>query len=181
MIALHQYRHTLILLLSIVLVALLARTAAFGELVATVANFGYVGVLIVGTLFVSTFTVTPAAIVLFRLAGQFDPVWLALVAGAGAMVGDLIIFNFLRDKVYEELKPWFSGLNTSRAAHIFKSRWLAWTLPVLGAVIIASPLPDELGVALMGGSNLNRLQFMVLSYILNTVGIFIIIWLPRAV
>jgi len=176
-----HYRHTIILLLSIVLVALLARTEAFGALVDAIANLGYLGVLLVGMLFVSTFTVTPAAIVLFRLTTQFDPFVLAAVAGLGAMIGDLIIFNFLRDQVYDELKPLFGGLNASRAVRIFKSRWLAWTLPVLGALIIASPIPDELGIALMGGSNITRWQFILLSYLLNTVGIFIITGLPRLI
>jgi len=33
-------------------------------------------------------------------------------------------------------------------------KYLSWSLPVIGAVIIASPFPDELGISLMGFSKM---------------------------
>jgi uncharacterized membrane protein YdjX (TVP38/TMEM64 family) len=46
---------------------------------------------------------------------------------------------------------------------------------VLGAIIIASPLPDEMGVGLMGISKLKTSQFILLSFVLNAIGIFIVV------
>ncbi len=148
-------------------------------IVQNISSLGYLSLVILGMFFVSTFTVTPTVMILFRLTYQFDPLVVACLASVGAVLGDLIIFHFLRDQVYEELKPLFAKIHWHQASHIFKSRYIAWTTPVLGAIIIASPLPDELGVALMSGSHLKRWQFVLLSYILNSVGIFIIIELVR--
>jgi hypothetical protein len=48
---------------------------------------------------------------------------------------------------------------------------------VFGAVIIASPLPDEAGVSLLSLSKLKNWQFILLSFVLNATGIFIIVTL----
>jgi hypothetical protein len=50
--------------------------------------------------------------------------------------------------------------------HIF--RWIAF---VLGAVIIASPLPDELGIAILGFARLGSNLFVPLSFVSNFLGL----------
>jgi len=45
----------------------------------------------------------------------------------------------------------------------------------VGALIIISPLPDELGVSLMGISKLKWYRFLLLSFTLNTLGIFFLL------
>jgi hypothetical protein len=40
-----------------------------------------------------------------------------------------------------------------------------------GAVIIASPFPDEIGVSLMGMARMSGLAFVALTYVLNAAGI----------
>jgi uncharacterized membrane protein YdjX (TVP38/TMEM64 family) len=58
---------------------------------------------------------------------------------------------------------------------IFQNKYLAWFLPVAGAIIIASPFPDEVGVSLMGLSKIKPWRFALLSFILNTAGIYILL------
>ena len=48
-------------------------------------------------------------------------------------------------------------------------------LPIIGAIIIASPFPDEIGVSLMGLSKLSTPKFIFISYILNSIGLFLIV------
>ena len=43
------------------------------------------------------------------------------------------------------------------------------------AIIIASPLPDELGLMLLGASKLTYRQIAILTYIFNTAGILVIV------
>jgi hypothetical protein len=176
-----RYRYTILLVISIVAVALWASTESFDFTVRTIDRLGYLGVFVVGMLFVSTFTVAPATVVLFRLTESGDLFLLSLVAGAGAVCGDLILYNYLRDKVFIELKPFFGLIGRSSVGRLFQSHYLAWSLPVLGALIIASPLPDELGIALLGGSKFKRWQFITLSYILNTIGIFVIVTVAQII
>jgi hypothetical protein len=51
---------------------------------------------------------------------------------------------------------------------------------LVGALIIASPLPDEIGVGLLGLGKLNKLSFLATCYALNTVGILIIMLTAKA-
>lgn len=159
--------------------ALWTSTESFSITVQSIGQLGYLGIFVIGILFVSTFTVTPAAVILFHLAESSHIIPLALLAGAGAVCGDLILYNYLQDKVFIELKPFFGLIGRSRVGRLFNSRYLAWSLPVIGALIIASPLPDEFGIALLGGSKLSRWQFVALSYVLNTAGIFIIVMFAK--
>lgn len=138
-------------------------------------GFGYIGAFITGILFVSVFTVAPASVVLFFLAETLNPLLVAVFAGAGAVVGDYLIFRFLRDRVFDELKPLFLNNGGNLLVKLFKTPYFAWFLPLFGAFIIASPFPDEVGIGLLGASKLKNWQFLLLTFLLNTVGIFIVI------
>jgi len=140
-----------------------------------IGMLGYFGVFLVGIFFVSTFTVAPSAIILFRLASTMDIWEVALIAGLGAAFGDFVIFRFLKDSIFEEIKPVFRRVTGERLQKLFETPYFGRLSMVLGAIIIASPLPDETGLALLGLSKIKHWQFLLLSLILNAVGIFIII------
>lgn len=140
-----------------------------------VAALDYFGLFLAGMFFVSTFTVAPAIVVLSELASTFNPLQIALIGGLGAVAGDYLIFRFLQDRVFEELTPIFLKTVGSKLRHIFHTPFFAWLSPVLGAIIISSPFPDELGIGLLGISKLKHWQFLFISYALNTVGIFVVV------
>lgn len=144
-----------------------------------IGSYGYIGSFFTGIFFVSTFTVAPASLVLFNLAEQYSPTAIALTAGAGAVVGDLLIFRFLKDGVFTEFAPLASRFKESHVFALFKSPYFAFLAPVIGAFIIASPFPDEIGIGMMGLTKIKKWQFALLTYGLNTVGIFIIVFLAR--
>ncbi len=48
-------------------------------------------------------------------------------------------------------------------------------MPFIGAVVIASPLPDEAGISLLGMSKIRPWQFFVVTFALNALGIFIVV------
>ncbi|HEY4478659.1 MAG TPA: hypothetical protein VI775_02350, partial [Candidatus Paceibacterota bacterium] len=54
--------------------------------------------------------------------------------------------------------------------------FLKWLSPLIGAFIIASPLPDELGVALLGMSKIRIAVLIPLSFTMNILGIYILIF-----
>jgi hypothetical protein len=180
----NQYRHwrfknTFLLILSLALFFYFADTAFVKNIISGIGDLGYLGAFITGIFFVSTFTVAPASVVLFYLAKELAPLEVALFAGLGGVVGDYVIFRFLKDRVFEELKPVFMRLGGVRLSHLISTPFFAWSAPVLGAIIIASPLPDEIGVGLLGISKLKNWQFLILSLVLNSLGILIIISLAR--
>jgi len=176
-----KYKNTFFLLLSLVALFYFSSTDFGQQIITNISKFGYVGSFISGIFFVSTFTVAPASMVLFKLAQTYDPLLIALTAGLGAVIGDYLIFRFLKDNVFAEIKPIFMKLGGSNLSRLISTPYFAWFAPVVGALIIASPFPDEIGVGLMGISKLKNWQFLTISFLLNSLGILIIITIAKSV
>jgi len=176
-----HYKNTTLLALSLVAFFFLARTPQVDSLIREAGTLGYVGAFIAGIFFVSTFTVAPAAVVLYHLANNLHPLEIAILAGLGAMIGDYIIFKYLKDKIFIELRPLFKKHGKPYIRILYRSPYFAWMLPVFGAFIIASPFPDEIGVGILGLSKIKKWQFFLLSLVLNAVGIFFVVTIARLV
>jgi len=172
----YHYKNITYVLISFVFALLLLQNQTFRDLLIHLGNFGYIGAFIGGLLFVSTFTVSIGVVILSILTSSLNSIELGIFASIGAVAGDLIIFKFIRSKgLIDEIKHFFKYFGGEKLSHIIHTKYFGWLLPVVGAIIIASPLPDELGVGLMGISKLKVYQFVILSYILNSIGIFVVI------
>lgn len=168
----HTHTNLLLMAFGVLFTVVLTQFPAFHAFLNHLNGLGYIGAFFAGALFVGTFTATTGAYILATLTETLNPWELGLVAGLGAVVADVTIFRFVKDGILEELEDVYNELHGRRLSHIFHIKTFRWTLPVLGALIIASPLPDELGVALMGISKLPTWKFVILSFILNSLGIF---------
>jgi membrane protein YqaA with SNARE-associated domain len=175
------YKNTALVILSVSALYYLADTPAVQIVINGIGSLGYIGAFITGIFFVSTFTVAPAAVVLFDLAHSHNPWEVALLAGAGAMIGDLIIFRFFRDHVFEELKVLYDKIAGPHFTDLFRTPYFAWIIPIIGAIIVASPFPDEIGIGLLGISKLKTWQFLIITFILNALGILLVIGLAKVV
>jgi hypothetical protein len=149
----------------------------FLHLTGLTTSTGHLGIFIAGVFFAYGFTAAPAMAVMLILAKGQNILFAGLLGGFGAMVGDLIIFDFLRFSFADEIKllskeMWVRALHESLHGTVRK-----YLIPVLAGLIIASPLPDEIGVALLAASRHIRTRtFMAISYALNTAGIFVILY-----
>lgn len=170
------FRNLHLCLLGVALALVLSQIELFRLWLIGLHGYGYLGAFLAGMMFVSIFTVATGAMALFYLAAYPQPLEIALIAGMGAVVADYIIFRFIKNRLKEELIEIFKEIEKkSRLKRMFHSRHLSWTLPVIGAIIIALPLPDELGVGLLGMSEIKTYQFLLLSYLLNFAGIFLFV------
>ncbi len=149
-------------------------------------SFGYVSIFIAGFLFSVGFT-TPFAIAVFiELAPFVSPVPAALLAGCGAVLMDFSIFELIR---YTTFHDEFHRLRETRViAHIekiFHHRALSdkvreYLLWCLAGIVIASPLPDELGVMLVSGiSDIDSKRFGILCFVFNSLGVLLILLAAR--
>jgi hypothetical protein len=139
-------------------------------------NFGYLAAPVAGLLFTSTFTVASGMLLLLTLAKSLSPVLLIILGAAGAVAGDWLIFRFVHREIEEEVAPIFTELEKETHLHkIMHTRYFAWTLPVIGALIIVSPLPDELGVSLLGLAQISKKKFLLISAASHTAGMFFIL------
>lgn len=175
-----KYKNTALLIVSIILFLYFLDSRYVQIAVKSIGGFGYIGSFISGMFFVSVFTIAPASAILFDIAKHLNPYLVALSAGIGAVLGDYIILRILKDQVFEELFPLFRKVNGSFLGTIFSSPFFAWMIPLAGAIAIASPLPDEIGISLMGLSKIKNWQFILITFLLNSVGIFVIISLARS-
>lgn len=175
-----KYPKLLLVVLTFVLAYLLLKGKEFLVFRGFLESLGFIGTFFAGILFVYGFTAAFGTAALIILAKNQGIVFAGLVAGFGAMVGDLLIFKFLRYTLADEIDllskekvfPKFDGeLSTKLKKYLF---------PLFGGLIIASPLPDEIGVSLLAMSyNISTRNFIIMSYILNTAGIFLILFLGK--
>lgn len=154
---------------------LLLDSAIVQTLIKDITALGYVGMVLTGLLFVSFFTAAPAVVLLLAFADIHNPFVVAAVAGCGAMVGDYIILRFAEDKIAHELKPVAKRLKLISFINLLHRKRFKPVTATVGAIIIASPLPDEAGVALLGLSHISTTQLLALTLALNCAGIFILI------
>jgi uncharacterized membrane protein YdjX (TVP38/TMEM64 family) len=107
---------------------------------------------------------------------------LLIVVGAlGALVGDMVMFKFFESAITEDFEEMFKLNPKGRWKKIFKSKIFKIFMAMVGGLIIASPLPDELGLALMGAAKTSNLTFSLISIVCNALGIFLIAVVARAI
>jgi len=160
--------------LSIVIAVILAKTGALAGILTSTQEWELLGSLVAGIFFVSIFTVAPAGVVFFEIAAA-NSIWeVALFGGIGALIGDLLIFRFIKDSISEDIQWLMSKTKQERLFSIFRPKLFKWLIPFIGALIIASPLPDEAGLAMMGLSKMKTSVFIPISFVLNFLGILAI-------
>ena len=173
-----KYKNLTIVFFSIILVIFISKIESFHSFILNLGNFGYLGAFVAGIFFVSMFTAATSSLVLILLAKTLSPIEIGLIAGFGAVVGDLLIFNLIKDNLSNEIKDIYNHIDRkNHLKKLFHSKYFSWTLPLIGALIIASPLPDEIGVSLLSFSKMNTFKFAFISFILNSIGIFLIVFL----
>ncbi|MEK9173271.1 MAG: hypothetical protein AAB594_01705 [Patescibacteria group bacterium] len=172
-------RDLAIVALSVFVAVNLAGSGAVEKFLVNTEGLVFLGSFLAGLFFVSIFTVAPAMVAIVEIAKTGTPLWeLAIFGGLGAMLGDLLIFRFVRDRISEDISKLIEG-RKGRWLKIFKFKSFRWVAAFLGAVVVASPLPDELGLAMMGFSKMKTTTFLPLSFILNSAGILVIGILSR--
>jgi len=166
---------TVIFILSLSLAWWLIKSGYIQGLIDTVMPLRLVAEITAGVLYTSFFTAPISVAMLVILAQQNNPVLTAILAGLGAALGDFLIVKFFRERISSEVKEFSKQLHLQKINGILQKLHLDFMAPLLGAIIVASPLPDELGLMLLGVSKLSYRQIILISYILNTAGILLIV------
>jgi len=162
--------------LSIFAAVILAWSGVVHQLAQMAGEWGFLGIFLAGMAFSSAFTTAPSIVVLFELAQDYSPIGLfVVVAAMGAMVSDLFIFRFLRDGLDEDMRYLIEhATKLARFRALIHSRLFYWFGTLFAALIIASPLPDELGLAMFGFLKVDKKKFLPISFAMNSMGILII-------
>lgn len=165
-------RDLLIILFSILAAIIFAEFHIFKIIIESVGANGVIISMIAGLFFTSVFTTAPAIVALGEISQTNNIFMVAVLGGFSAMVGDYIIFRFFKNRIGNDIIELIK--DKRKLKHLLRSPIWKRTLAVIGALIIASPFPDELGLMLMGISKLKNSIFLPVSFAMNTLGILII-------
>jgi uncharacterized membrane protein YdjX (TVP38/TMEM64 family) len=167
-------RDALIVIASVIVAVLIAKSSLIDVVTTGQGTLYILQSFVAGLFFTSAFTTAPAIAILAKLGSAHHPAIVALVGALGSVAGDLIIFYFIRTRVSSDVSFLLSKAKTRRIKHFFERPFARFSLAAVGALVIASPLPDEIGLAMMGLSGMKIRFFVLISYIFNAVGIYAI-------
>ncbi|HLC85905.1 MAG TPA: hypothetical protein VJG30_01305 [Candidatus Nanoarchaeia archaeon] len=176
-----KYPKLTILLVSILLAYFLFSNESVTTKLNSLGSFGYLSVLIAGFLFSFGFS-APFAVGFFLTFSTDNIVFTAILGGFGAFLADLSIFKFIKMSFMDEFSNLKKNLKLRRHFHykFLNSKLRLYITFVLAGIIIASPLPDELGVALLSGfARINIYIFSLISLFMNTFGILIMLFIAN--
>ena len=170
----HRQKHQNISLFvaSLIILYIFSKSPIFSNFFHLVDQFPYLAAIVSGILFASTFTAIAGGLIIIHLASFINPVALIILAGLGAVSCDAFMFLFFKKNISQEINHVYKELNHhDHFKKIAHTKYFAWTLPVIGAIIIASPLPDELGISLLGLSQTTTARFLIISLASHIFGI----------
>jgi hypothetical protein len=171
----------LFLLIALIIIAYFIFSRPFiTEFMELFNNLGHLGVFISGILTALGFT-TPFGIGLLININPESILIAALIAGLGATIADLFIFKTIKFSFMDE----FRRLEKTKAIkeiekivnnnkHVLIRHYLLY---IFAGLVLATPLPDELGVSMLAGlTTIKPLALAIISFILHTSAIFCILY-----
>ena len=170
----HIFQDAIFVAMSLSFALVLARSSFLSNAIGLVSGAGYVGAFVVGILFTSIFTTAPAMVILGKLSLIYNPIWIILIGASGAMLGDLLIFRLVHKRLRSEAYSLAGKVWARKMQHIFHKKIYRRFAPFMAAIIIASPLPDELGLTLVGMTEGADDYFAFFSLVGNAVGIALV-------
>ncbi len=169
-----NHKNIILLAVSFFLAYFILKSENVAAFVAGLNNLNYLGTFVMGMFFSYGFTTAPAAATLYLMAKNLNPFFVAVTAAIGAVISDLIIFKFVRDRLLEEIKYIILEdlhLQIPVASAILKSKILRRIIPAIAGLIMSLPLPGELASILLGAVRYETKKVALLSFTFNFIGI----------
>jgi uncharacterized membrane protein YdjX (TVP38/TMEM64 family) len=178
----HLVKDGIIIVASLVAAYAVMQSSLVDSIVNVTSGWYVFTAFVAGIFFTSVFTTAPAIAILAKLGAAHNPFIVAGVGAVGSYIGDLVIFRFLKDHLAANVTLVLESKKKGegRLAHLLHQRFFRWSLAFLGALVIASPFPDEIGLALMGMSDISGKRFAAISLSFNAIGILVIAFIARS-
>ncbi|MBS3089578.1 hypothetical protein J4461_01715 [Candidatus Pacearchaeota archaeon] len=182
MLSLHKFKYPKITILIIIIFAayIIFSNANIGNFfIGLEKNNKLLATFVFGLFFSFGFT-TPIAVGFFIVSQPENIILSAVIGGIGALIGDILIFSFFRLSLKDEFLRLSRNSILVKGEAIIKkslSKYIKiYLLYALIGLVISSPLPDEIGILMLAGLTRVKLdKLIILSFLLNTIGIFILL------
>lgn len=175
-----KYPKLLLLASTVFLAYVMFRTESTQSFFHGLGDFGHVSAFFGGMLFAFGFGAPFGVAILATVANDINIFIGAVLGGLGALLSDYILFKFIRLTFNDEILRF----KNSAAFGLFHGMLIRRIPPKISfyislgiaGIVIASPLPDEFGVALLAGiTTVRERTFAIISFALNTLGILAIL------
>lgn len=177
-----RYQNIVYIFASLVVAYIILISGIVNE-VGELGNIGYLSSFVFGLLLSYGATAAPAAISLFVLGKQFDPLFVSLLAAVGSTITDILLFHFIKgmwQPHIENVLKFFKVRWQIVLLRIERSKIFQAIIAVTAGFLIASPLPNELAIFFLNAVKYDTKRFILLAYIFHFIGILIIVELGRS-
>ena len=175
------FKDMVIIVISIIVAIFLANTNLLVNILVSAEGLEILGSFVAGMFFTSIFTTAPAIATLGEIAQTNSVFTVALFGALGAVLGDLIIFRFIRDRLSEHLVEIIKHQGfIKRTKALFRLKIFRWFTFLLGGLLLASPIPDEVAIGMFSFLHIKTRWFLVISFIFNFLGILLIALVANA-
>jgi len=178
------YTKLSVFILSIILAYFIFSNPTNEAFISKLDSLNYLGMFIAGILFSFGFT-APFAIGFFLTANPGNIILAAVIGGIGASASDILIFKLIKISLMDDFRRLenlkaFSYIRKKITNHM-PSKIKTYSLYALSGIIIASPLPNEVGVGMLAGmTEANAKTMGIVSFAFNTLGILIMLLIELA-
>ena len=136
-------------------------------------NLSYLGTFIAGFLFSFGFT-APFAVGFFITSNPQNIILAAIVASVGSIFSDLLIYKLIKINFIDEFnrlkKTQLIKKIKEKIANKLSHKIRIYIMYSFAGIIIASPLPDEIGIIMLAGlSDIKAKTLGLLSFILHSI------------
>lgn len=174
-----KYPKILLLIVAIITSYIIFSNPEVDNFIWGLDKLNYLGVFIAGLLFSFGFT-SPFSAGYFIALNPENIIITGIIGGFGAMLADLFIFKMIRFSFTEEIKKLRKEKITKQIENILNKTLIGklkiYLMYIFAGILIASPLPDEIGVIILAGlTKVKTTALMILGFILNTLGIIILL------
>jgi hypothetical protein len=140
---------------------------------------GYIGIFLAGIFFSFGFT-APFAIGFFINLHPQDILFASLVGALGTLTSNLIFFRIIKTSFVEEFERLRKEHPVKKINRLIRKsiglKLSSYLLFLIAGIIIASPLPDEIGITMFASLTTIKPRVLgVITYILSTLGIYFIL------
>lgn len=174
-----RYRYLALFALSIIIAIFILSSSPVHLFIQQAGEWSYFGAFFVGLFYSYTLTSPLSAATFFVFNNGYNPFFIAIIGGFGAMIGDFFIFKFVKSGILPEAKLLAKDLKMPNLSSPKLIHMLHKFAPFIAGFIIGSPLPDEVGAAMFGAIRYDTKKFLIISFICHTLGILAIVLLGQ--
>ncbi len=148
----------------------------------SVFSAGYFAPFLAGFLYPFAFTSIPAAAILLSIIGGQNILLAVIIASASALISDLIIFHFIRHGFRDEVQKLAKEKPIQHLRQKVPATIQDYLLISTAGLLIASPLPTEIGVTMLASTKrITTKKFSLIAYPLHTLAILTLLLIGSSI